>query len=123
MSINKLLILFIIGTFFGVSCQLTDDAESASGQLGQLMLHYTEVPILDDTETKTQVGSLSMKLSWQSGDAVAVYDETTQLFYKYELNPSYVGSEDGSFILAAGQGTADFGNHDLHAIYPYEADL
>lgn len=121
MSKNKLLILSIIGVVCGASCQLTHDAESASGQLRQLMLRYTEVPLLDDTDTKTEVGSLSMKLSWKSGDAVAVYDETTRQFYKYELNPSYVGSEDGSFVLAAGEATPDFGNHDLHAIYPYDA--
>lgn len=111
----------MLGSLFGVSCQLTHDAEPASGQLRQLTLRYTEVPITDEIGTKTQVGSLSMKLSWQAGDAVAVYDETTKLFYKYELNPSYVGAENGAFVLAAGQGTPDFGNHDLHAIYPYSA--
>jgi len=121
MSKYNLLILSIIGVFFGASCQLTHDAESASGQLRQLMLHYTEVPLLDDTDTKTQVGNLSMKLAWKAGDAVAVYDETTQLFYKYELNPAYVGAENGAFDLAAGEATPDFGNHDLHAIYPYDA--
>ena len=121
MKVNQLLLLFSVILLPVLSCsrESVQGVSEISAGLNSLTLHYADV--YSETDTKTEVGNVSMELLWKSGDAVAVYDASTQIIYKYELDESYNGKVDGQFNLAAGQDTPEFGEHTLYAIYPYDA--
>ena len=121
MKANKYFILFAFTSLALYSCNREVVSETPSGQqeLRQLSLVYPDV--YTESDTKTEFGAVTYELLWNSGDAIAVYDASTHAFYKYVLDPSCDQKKTGIFNLADGEATPSFGNHDLHAIYPYDA--